>query len=112
MDGSTARSLGVVADVAGLDARSPAAATRVVLSRGMMAPADLRRWMRNAPLAGRASSATVTIEMLADDGASAVRSWTLSGALPIKYVGPDLNGKATDVAVEELTLSVESIETA
>jgi hypothetical protein len=39
-------------------------------------------------------------------------SWKLVKARPIKYTGPSLNGKGTDVAVEELVIASERIELA
>jgi hypothetical protein len=39
-------------------------------------------------------------------------SWKLIKARPIKYTGPSLNGKGTDVAVEELVLAAHRVELA
>ena len=36
-------------------------------------------------------------------------TWILEGAQPLKYTGPTLSGAGTEVAVEELVLSVEEI---
>ena len=38
--------------------------------------------------------------------------WKLIGARPMKYTGPSLNGKGTDLAIEELVLAAERIEMA
>ncbi len=35
--------------------------------------------------------------------------WYLLAARPIKYTAPSFNGKGTDLAVEELVLSIERI---
>ena len=41
---------------------------------------------------------------------TAVVSWKLVGAMPIKWTGPTFNAKGgSDVAMEELVLSVETI---
>jgi phage tail-like protein len=39
-----------------------------------------------------------------------VQRWKLFRARPTKYTGPGLNGKGTDVAIEELVLASERIE--
>jgi hypothetical protein len=40
-----------------------------------------------------------------------VQKWVLQGCKPMKYTGPTLAGKGgTDVAMEELVLSVEGLE--
>jgi phage tail-like protein len=60
----------------------------------------------NAPNAG----VTVTINLMDDTNAgTAVQTWVLANARPIKLTGPAFNGKATDVAIEELVLATEGI---
>src|ERR1044072_66006 len=55
---------------------------------------------------------TVTIELRDETGHNTVMTWTLSGAIPKSYKGATLNAKGgTDVAIEELVLSVEGILT-
>jgi hypothetical protein len=41
-----------------------------------------------------------------------VQEWRLTNSRPIKYTGPSLNGKGTDVAIEELVLASERIDLA
>ena len=53
---------------------------------------------------------TVTVELLSEDRTTVVQSWTLTNARPMKYTGPALTGKGTDVAIEELVLACEHIE--
>ncbi len=43
-------------------------------------------------------------------GVAVAQTWTLTNARPIKYTGPSLTGKGTDVAIEELVLASEHIE--
>jgi phage tail-like protein len=61
--------------------------------------------------AGNASNGgvTVTINLMDDTNTNAVQTWTLTNARPIKLTGPTFNGKATDVAIEELVLTCEGI---
>ena len=53
---------------------------------------------------------TVRVQLMDDAGKDVVQQWELKNARPIKYTGPALNGKGTDVAVEELVLAVEKIQ--
>ncbi|MBZ5569156.1 MAG: phage tail protein [Acidobacteriia bacterium] len=54
---------------------------------------------------------TVVIALLSEDPSrTEVQTWTLTNARPMKYTGPSLTGKGTDVAVEELVLASEHIE--
>lgn len=83
----------------------------VTLKRGVIGSLDLYEWLqavRNG--AQEASLRTVTISLQNEDHSSVVQTWKLTGARPMKYTGPSLNAKGTDVAVEELVLSCEQIE--
>lgn len=52
----------------------------------------------------------VRIELMDETGEKPVMTWTLFSALPMKYTAPTLNAKGgTDVAIEELVLSYESL---
>jgi phage tail-like protein len=59
----------------------------------------------NAPNGGK----TVTINLMDDGNSTAVQTWVLTNARPIKLTGPTFSGKATDVAIEELVLTSEGI---
>ena len=52
----------------------------------------------------------VTIKLMAEDRETVAVTWKLVNARPMKYTGPALNGKGTDLAIEELVLSSERIE--
>jgi hypothetical protein len=53
---------------------------------------------------------TVTIKLMAEDRETEVVRWKLTNARPMKYTGPSLNGKGTDLAIEELVLASEKID--
>src|SRR5688572_988700 len=53
---------------------------------------------------------TVTIKLMAEDRETEAVRWKLMNARPMKYTGPALNGKGTDLAIEELVLASERIE--
>jgi phage tail-like protein len=83
----------------------------VTLKRGVIGElATLHSWVK-ALRDGQADvMRTVTIELLSEDRTAAVQTWTLTNARPMKYTGPALTGKGTDVAIEEIVLSCEHIE--
>lgn len=84
----------------------------VTLKRGVLGAEDLYEWIAQVQT-GKQSDAhrQVDIHLLSEDrDATPVVTWTLSNARPIKYTGPALSGKGTDVAIEELVLACEKIE--
>lgn len=89
--------------------------TKLVLKRGMLFPPDatvdssLWQWLADVvdgvrPIARYDG----TIEVLDDDEA-VVATWTFSRGLPAKLVGPALNAKTGDVAIEELHVAHEGL---
>src|SRR3954447_12394364 len=81
----------------------------VTLKRGVMGDDTLYSWLDEVRKGKQAEALrSVTIELLSEDGEPA-QLWNLKGARPIKYTGPALSGKATDVAIAELVLAVEDI---
>lgn len=87
----------------------------VTLKRGVAGSLDLFEWMqavRNGDRSADAYGKTVVIKLMAEDRTTPVLQWTLRNARPMKYTGPALNGKSSDVAIEELVLSAENISLA
>ena len=82
----------------------------VTLKRGLMGFLDLYRWLDEVRNGSQEQLRTVKIDLMSEDRATVAMSWKLVKARPIKYTGPSLNGKGTDVAVEELVLASERIE--
>lgn len=82
----------------------------VTLKRGVVDSRSLWAWISDIRTRGYDAKKTVTVTLRGEDGAD-VQSWLFTGAAPMKYSGPGLNAKqSTDVAVEEIVLSVESME--
>lgn len=82
----------------------------VTLKRGVVNSKDLWAWINQVRTQGIAGKRDVVITLL-DEADKPVQKWTLGKAIPLKYTGPNLNGKGgTDVAMEELVLSAESID--
>lgn len=83
----------------------------VTLKRGVIGAMDLYEWIdqvRNG--VQQEALRTVAVHLQDESHSGNVVSWKLFNARPIKYTGPSLNGKGTDVAIEELTLACERIE--
>jgi len=83
--------------------------TDVSLKRGVLGSLDLINWL-NAVREGQDARRDIKVELKSEDNQTVVMTWKLMGAQPMKYTGPSLNGKGTDVAIEELGLSVEDIQ--
>ncbi len=84
----------------------------VTLKRGVVGSLDLFVWMETIRNGDRSTDQffrNVVIKLMAEDRVTPVLEWTLQNARPMKYTGPALNGKSSDVAIEELVLSAENI---
>jgi phage tail-like protein len=83
----------------------------VTCKRGLIGSSDLFDWIKQTRTDGYKAKRTVVITLL-DESRNPVQKWTLSGAMPLKLTGPTLAAKGGgDVAMEELVLSVEGLET-
>lgn len=89
--------------------------TRIVLRRGMLHPAagrvdgDLWRWFQDVvdgvrPL--RRYDGTIAV---LDEAEQPVAVWTFTRGLPAKVVGPQLNARTGEVAIEELQIAHEGL---
>ncbi len=82
----------------------------VTLKRGVIGELSLlEEWLQQVKEGHRSSRRVVSITAYSE-GRQPVQVWKLQGARPVKYTGPTLSGKGTDVAIEELVLSCERIE--
>jgi phage tail-like protein len=83
----------------------------VTLKRGIVSSADLWSWINETRTTGVEAKRTVVITLRSEAGVP-VQKWTLGGVIPMKYTGPTLAAKGGgDVAMEEIVLSSESLET-
>ncbi|MGH8932934.1 MAG: phage tail protein [Egibacteraceae bacterium] len=89
--------------------------SRVTLRRGMLHPADgavnteLWRWLQDVVDGVRPIRRyNGTIQVLGE-AQRAVATWTFSRGLPAKLVGPQLNAKTGEVAIEELQIAHEGL---
>jgi phage tail-like protein len=81
----------------------------VTLKRGLAGSLDLWNWFDQVRSGGQVHR-DVRIELLSEDHAQVVMAWHLRRAFPVKYCGPELDGKGNDVAMEELVLAYERLE--
>lgn len=84
----------------------------ITLKRGLIGSLDLYEWLDAVRNGSQDSLRSVTISLQNEDHTATVQTWKLANARPIKYTGPSLSGKGTEVAIEELVLSCERIELA
>lgn len=82
----------------------------VTLKRGVLGALDLYVWLDAVRNGSEGQLRTVTIRLRTEDRTADAMTWKLIRARPMKYTGPSLNGKGTDLAIEELVLSSERIE--
>jgi len=80
----------------------------VTLKWGLTDSAELYEWHRNI-VQGNIERKSCSIIILGNDREEKVR-WNLSHAWPSSWTGPSLNAKGSEVAIEEMTLTCESIE--
>lgn len=84
----------------------------VTLKRGVMGADNLYLWMEQVRAGSLQAKRDVVVKLRSEDPAStaSVVTWTLKGAMPIKWTGPTLTAKGgSDVAIEEMVLSVETV---
>ena len=82
----------------------------VTFKRGVTHAVDLFRWLNEIRDGAQNQLKNVTVKLMGEDRETTVQTWSLKNARPMKYTGPALNGKSSDVAVEELVLAAERIE--
>jgi phage tail-like protein len=84
----------------------------VTLKRGVIGASNLYEWIDTVRRGDIASAKrTVQVKLLNETRSDVVVTWTLRGAMPLKWTGPSLAAKGGgDVAIEEFVLSVESLE--
>ena len=81
----------------------------ITLKRGVIGADDLYEWLNEVRNGSQEALRAVKVQLLSEDRSQVAVSWLLNNARPIKYTGPSLNGKGTDVAIEELVLACEGI---
>ena len=85
----------------------------VTLKRGVIGSENIYNWLDQIRAGDVQAKRNVEVKLKNEDPSSqsAVVTWKLINAIPIKWTGPTLTAKGgSDVAIEELVLAVEHIE--
>lgn len=82
----------------------------VTFKRGVIGSLDLYEWLNEVRNGSQSALKSVIIQLQDESHSGTVQKWRLTNARPIKYTGPSLSGKGTDVAVEELVMASERID--
>lgn len=84
--------------------------TDVIFKRGVVSASDLQNWLDQIRKGDRKAGRTITI-VQQDEEHKIVQTWKLLRARIIKHVSGTFNAKGTDMAVEELVIAYERLET-
>jgi phage tail-like protein len=79
----------------------------IVLKRGWTQDASLWTW-RQSVLQGSTKRQSGSISLL-DEGRNKVLSWSFHDGWPVKWEGPALNAKTSEVAIETLEIAHEGL---
>jgi phage tail-like protein len=82
----------------------------VTLKRGIIGSLALYQWINQIRNGDPNAIRNVVIQLQNEDHSAVVMSWKLIHARIIKHTSGPLNGKGTDVALEEITLAYERLE--
>lgn len=86
-------------------------ASDVTFKRGVIGVNDFFAWVRATRDGDQTIRSQVTVELLDEAHTQPVMTWKLTNARPMKYTAPSFNAKtASDVAIEELVLSIEKLD--
>lgn len=82
----------------------------ITLKRGLIGSLDLFQWVDQIRTGNRTAIRSITIALQDEAHNGPVMTWKATNARPIRYTAPSLNAKTgTDVAIEELVLSIEDL---
>jgi phage tail-like protein len=87
-----------------------ARASDVTLKRGIIGSLGLYQWINQIRNGDAGAFRNVVIQLQNEDHTAIVMTWKLLRARIIKHTTGPLNGKGTDVAMEEITLAYERLE--
>ncbi len=82
----------------------------VTLKRGIIGSLDLYTWLDDIRNGNPNAIRTVVVQLMNEDHSSVVQEWKLMRARIVKHVSGPFNARASDVAMEEITLAYERLE--
>jgi len=80
----------------------------ITLKWGLTDSTELYEWHTKA-IKGDVERKSCSIIIVGDDNSEKMR-WNLKDAWPNSWTGPSLNAKGSDIAIEQMTLTYESME--
>lgn len=80
----------------------------LVLKRGMTTKSELQKWFQKSHT--QAQRTGIRLSML-DQAGTRVRTWSFVNAFPVKWTGPNFNATQSALAVEQIEIAHEGIET-
>ena len=80
-----------------------------MLKRGLSGSTDLWEWWKQAREGQPNVDRNITITLL-DEERAAVWAWRFRNAFPVSYRVDPLDAASSDIAVEELTLTFDSMD--
>lgn len=83
----------------------------VTMKRGVMRSLSLYHWLYQIRNGDQNALPTITIQLQNEDQTAIVQMWRLLRARIIKHTSSPMNVKSTDVAMEELVIAYERLET-
>lgn len=87
-----------------------ASVSDVTLKRGLIGSLSLYQWLDQIRNGDQNALRTVTIQLQNEDHTQVVLTWKLLRARIVKHTSGPLNGKGTDVAMEEIVVAYERLE--
>ena len=83
----------------------------ITLKRGLIGSLDLWEWVRQSRDGDQGAARNVTVQLFNEARTEAVMTWRLTNARPMSYTAPSLNAQSgSDIAIEELVLSIEAMD--
>jgi phage tail-like protein len=85
-------------------------ASDVTMKRGVIGALELYNWLNDIRNGNQNAVRTVTIQLQNEDHSQVVQTWKLLRARIVKHSSGPLNGRGSDVAIEEIVLAYERLE--
>lgn len=82
--------------------------SNITLKHGITDSMELYNWIKDC-VEGKIERKVVTVIALGEDG-SALATWEIVEAWPVKYTGPDLSASGSEVAIESMELAHEGLK--
>ncbi|BEP29026.1 phage tail protein [Helicovermis profundi] len=82
--------------------------SNITLKHGVTDSMDLYNWIKDC-VEGKIEKKVITVVALGED-ATALATWEIVEAWPVKYTAPDFNGTGSEVAIESMEIAHEGLK--